>query len=46
MTAIPLAPFPRKGVTMVQPLRGFHVVDFSLPWDGPAEGWYAPSRAD
>ena len=36
-TTIPLAPFPRKGVTMVQPLRGFHVVDFSPPWGGPVE---------
>jgi hypothetical protein len=36
-TAIPLAPFPRKGVTMVQPLRGFHVVDSLPPRGGPSE---------
>jgi len=39
MTTIPLAPFPRKGVTTVQPLRGFHVVDLSPTWGGPALGW-------
>jgi hypothetical protein len=38
MTTIPLTPFPRKGVTKVQPLRGLHIVDFSPPWGGPAEG--------
>jgi hypothetical protein len=29
--------FPRKGVTVAQPLRGFHFFDFRLPWGGPAE---------
>lgn len=38
MTTIPLPPFPRKGVTKVQPLRGFYIVVFSPPWGGPAEG--------
>jgi len=38
MTTYPPAPFPRKGVTTVQPLRGFHGFDFSPPWGGPAEG--------
>jgi hypothetical protein len=37
-TTYPPSPFPRKGVTTVQPQSGFHVVDFSPPWDGPAEG--------
>ncbi len=37
MTTIPLAPFPRKGVTLVQLLCSFHVVDFSPPWGVPAE---------
>ncbi len=32
------SPFPRKGVTVVQPLRVFHVYDFSRPWGGPAGG--------
>lgn len=40
MTAFPLAPFPRKGVTKVQPLRGIRIVDFSPPW-GP-RGSVAP----
>lgn len=38
MTTIPPSPFPRKGVTLVQPLRGFHDVGSSPPWGGPAEG--------
>ncbi len=38
MTAFLLPPFPRKGGTKVQPLRGFHIVDFSPPWGGPTEG--------
>ena len=33
----PPSPFPRKGVTVVQPLRGFRVAGFSPPWGGPAE---------
>lgn len=28
---------PWKGVTTVQPLRGFRLVDLLLPWGGPAE---------
>jgi hypothetical protein len=36
-TAIPLAPFPRKGVTTVQPLCGFHFVDSLPPRGGPSE---------
>ena len=35
-TTFPPAPFPMKGVTTVQPLRGFRVVDFMPPWGGPA----------
>ena len=37
MTTYPPSPFPRKGVTTVQPLRGFRVADFSPLWGGPAE---------
>jgi hypothetical protein len=37
MTAHPPTPFPRKGVIMVQPLRGFRIDDFAPPWGGPAE---------
>ena len=37
MTTYPPSPFPRKGVTTVQPLRGFRVADSSPPWGGPAE---------
>ena len=36
-TTIPPTPFPRKGVTTVQPLRGFRSLDLLPPWDGPAE---------
>jgi len=36
---IPLAPFPWTGVTTVQPLRGFRVVDFSPTRGGPALDW-------
>jgi hypothetical protein len=38
MTTFPPTPFPRKGVTKGQPLRGFLIVDFSPLWGGPAEG--------
>ncbi|CAG0945160.1 hypothetical protein GPROT2_03064 [Gammaproteobacteria bacterium] len=38
MTTIPPAPFPGKGVTMVQPLRGFHAFGFGPPRSGPTEG--------
>ena len=34
----PPSPFPRKGVTVLQPLSGFDVVDFSPPLGGPAAG--------
>ncbi len=37
MTTFPPAPFPRKGVIPVQPLRGFRVDDSSRPWRGPTE---------
>lgn len=38
MTAFPPAPFPQKGVTVVQPLRGFRVAaGFTPPWGGPVE---------
>jgi len=37
MTSYPPAPFLWKVVTMVQPLRGFHVVGCTPPWGGPAE---------
>jgi hypothetical protein len=37
MTTYPPSPFPGKGVTMVQSLRGFHIIDFRPPWGGPAE---------
>lgn len=36
MTHCPPAPFSQKGVTKVQPLRGFRV-DAAPPWGGPAE---------
>ena len=36
-TTYPPAPFPRKGVTMVQPLRGFRFVDSLPPRGGPSE---------
>ena len=35
MTTYPLSPFPGKGVTLVQPLRGFRYADFMAPWGGP-----------
>lgn len=38
MKTYPPPPFPRKGVTTVQPLRGFRFIYFSPPWGGPAEG--------
>ena len=37
MTTYPPTPFPRKGVTLVQPLRGFHNLVLMPPWGGPAE---------
>jgi len=37
MAHYPPAPFSKKGVTKVQPLRGFRVVGFSPPWGVPAE---------
>jgi hypothetical protein len=37
MTAYPPSPFPRKGVTTVQPLRGFQIVESTPPRGGPAE---------
>ena len=33
----PPAPFHEKGVTAVEPLRGFRFIDLRPPWDGPAE---------
>ena len=33
----PPAPFATKGVTPVQPLRGFRFVDSLPPWGGPTE---------
>ncbi|MBV6474804.1 MAG: hypothetical protein MOGDAGHF_00292 [Rhodocyclaceae bacterium] len=36
-TTIPPSPFPRKGVTLVQPLRGFRFNDSLPPWGGPTE---------
>jgi hypothetical protein len=35
--AHPPSPSPWEGVTAVQPLRGFHMFDFTPPWGGPAE---------
>jgi enoyl-CoA hydratase/carnithine racemase len=37
MRTYPPAPFPWKGVTLVQPRRGFHAADCTPPWGGPAE---------
>jgi hypothetical protein len=37
MTANPLAPFPWKGVTLVQPLTRLPVNTLQPPWGGPAE---------
>jgi hypothetical protein len=37
MTTYPPTPFPRKGVTLVQPLSGFRFIDHTPPWGGPAE---------
>ncbi len=37
MTTFPPAPFPRKGVTLVQPLTRFPVLWILPPWGGPAE---------
>ena len=37
MTAIPPAPFPKKGVTKVQPLTRLPGFDSLPPWDVPAE---------
>ncbi len=38
MKAYPPPPFPRKGVTNVQPRNArLPVVDLLPPWDGPAE---------
>jgi len=37
MMPIPPTPFPRKGVTKVQPLRGFRLDDLLPPWGGPTE---------
>jgi hypothetical protein len=31
MTTYPPTPFPRKGVTLVQPLRGFHIAVMMPP---------------
>ena len=36
-TTYPPAPFPKKGVTSVQPLRGFRFAGSLPPWGGPAE---------
>jgi len=33
----PPAPFPRKGVTMVQALGAFRFAGLLPPWGGPAE---------
>ncbi|MBV6477128.1 MAG: hypothetical protein MOGDAGHF_02787 [Rhodocyclaceae bacterium] len=38
MTTFPPTPFRRKGVTAVQPLRGFLAFGFGSPWIRPAEG--------
>jgi hypothetical protein len=38
MTTYPPSPFPWKGVTLVQLLRGFLVYCSSCPWGGPAGG--------
>ncbi len=37
MKTYPPSPFPRKGVTEVQPLTRLPVDDLLPPWDGPAE---------
>jgi hypothetical protein len=37
ITTIPLTPFPRKGVTTVQPLCGFRFIDSLPPRGGPSE---------
>ena len=38
MTPIPpIPPSHGRGVTIVQPLRGFLVIDLLSPWGGPAE---------
>jgi hypothetical protein len=37
MTTYPPSSFPRKGVTLVQPLRGFRFNDCTPPSGGPAE---------
>ena len=36
-TTYPPAPFPWKGVTSVQPLRGFRFIDSLPPRGGPSE---------
>ena len=36
-TTYPPSPFPWKGVTTVQPLRGFQLVDSLPPRGGPSE---------
>lgn len=36
-TTFPPTPFPRKGVTTVQPLRGFRFIDSLPPRGGPSE---------
>jgi hypothetical protein len=36
-TTFPPTPFPRKGVTTVQPLRGFRFIDSLFSWGGSSE---------
>lgn len=36
-TTFPPTPFPRKGVTTVQPLRGFRFIDSLPSRGGPSE---------
>jgi hypothetical protein len=33
----PVPPSRGRGVTSVQPLRGFRIIDLPPPWGGPAE---------
>ncbi len=33
----PAPPSHGRGVTLVQPLRGFRFIDVAPPWGGPAE---------
>jgi len=43
-TTFPPTPFPRKGVTQVQPLRGFRFDDSLPPRGGPAEATWHCNR--